>query len=148
MRLIDVPAVLPATLPLVVALLVLVGCDKPARDAAVSAPPIAQTPPPSGDDAGAAGAAQPGIAAAAPDAVTAHWNCDGHPVTANYDNTRHDVRLRIGSSELTLPAAVSGSGARYADAAGNEFWEHQGESTLTLASGKPRHCIRAATAGN
>ncbi|PTN55550.1 hypothetical protein C9J98_06310 [Stenotrophomonas panacihumi] len=103
--------------------------------------------PPTGHDPGAAGAAQPRTPVADNAHITVAWNCDGKPVTADYNNTRHDVRLQIGPELLTLPGAPSGSGARYADAAGNEFWEHQGESTLTLAGGKAQACTKATAAG-
>lgn len=149
-RLVDIPAILPAMLPLGLGLMVLAGCHPSSRDAdATTAAPMADPMPasPTGHDPGAAAAARPGIPAADNAHITVAWNCDGKPVSADYDNTRHEVRLQIGAELLTLPGAPSGSGARYADAAGNEFWEHQGESTLTLAGGKPQACAKAATAG-
>ncbi|MDG2525192.1 MliC family protein [Stenotrophomonas sp. HITSZ_GD] len=143
-RLADIPAVLPALLPLGAALLILAGCGQPDADPASPATPSADTmPPPAGTDAG--GASAP---AADNGHVTVAWNCDGKPVAADYDNRRQEVRLQVGPELLTLPAAVSASGARYADAAGNEFWEHQGESTLTLAGGKAQACTKAAPAGS
>jgi len=145
------PSVLSSALPLGL-LLALSGCSKPA-DPAATAPSAAVATPaasPSGTDAGAAGAAQP-AAAVAPvtdnTQITVAWSCDGKPVTAVYDNGKGEVRLSVGSDALTLPEAMSGSGARYADAAGNEYWEHQGEATLTLAGGKPQSCTKATSPG-
>jgi membrane-bound inhibitor of C-type lysozyme len=150
LRLADIPAVFPAIMPLGAALLILAGCNKPAQETAATAAPMAEPmpSPPTGSDPGAAGAAQPNAPAADNAHITAAWNCDGKPVSADYDNTRHEVRLQLGAELLTLPAAPSGSGARYADAAGNEFWEHQGESTLTLAGGKAQACTKAPTPGS
>jgi len=96
---------------------------------------------PSGGDAGAAGAAEP--AAAAAGVISVSWSCDGKPVTSDFDNAKRQVSLKLGNDVLTLPEAESGSGARYADKAGNEFWEHQGEATLTLAGGKEMKCSKA-----
>ncbi|HYG08230.1 MAG TPA: MliC family protein [Stenotrophomonas sp.] len=118
-------------------------CSKPAEEAmADAAAPVAETAPmATGGDAGAAGAVQPAKM------VRVDWICDGKPVTAEYDNVNEQVRLQIGAQALTLPIAVSGSGARYADNAGNEYWEHQGEATLTLAGGKAQQCRKAAAGG-
>lgn len=133
-RLADIPAFFPAVMPLGAALLILAGCGKPAQEANAPAAPLAEPAPaaPAADNAH----------------VTVAWNCDGKPVAADYDNAGHAVRLQIGPELITLPAAASGSGARYADAAGNEFWEHQGEATLTLAGGKAQACTKATAAGS
>ncbi|HVJ37663.1 MAG TPA: MliC family protein [Stenotrophomonas sp.] len=75
--------------------------------------------------------------------VTASYTCEGKPVVATFDNGARSVSLQLDTGRLVLPQAESGSGARYADKAGNEFWEHQGEATLTLAGGKPQKCAGA-----
>ena len=52
--------------------------------------------------------------------------------------------LAIGDRVLTLPLAVSGSGARYADAEGNELWtKGMEDGRLTLAGEPPRTCVAA-----
>lgn len=116
-----------------------------ASAAATSAP--GEAPIPGGEDPGAAGAARPAAPMAESEHVTVAWNCDGKPVTADYDNAKGQLRLQIGAELLTLPQAASGSGARYADPAGNEFWEHQGQATLALAGGKALPCHKEARGG-
>jgi len=121
--------------------LAVAACAKPPVDPATRATSPgngAAAPATGGADAGAAGTATPSAAAAG---TAVAWDCEGRPVTADYDNAAGQVRLQVGAELLTLPQAPSGSGARYADAAGNEFWEHQGEATLTLAGGKPQRCV-------
>ena len=123
--------------------LALAACAKPPVDPATRAASPDNPASPAADDgsdAGAAGAATPSGDARR---VALAWDCDGRPVAADYDNAAGQVRLQIGAELLTLPQAVSASGSRYADAAGNEFWEHQGEATLALAGGKPQHCVRS-----
>ncbi|WP_374317983.1 MliC family protein [Pseudoxanthomonas kaohsiungensis] len=54
------------------------------------------------------------------------------------------LALAIGDRVLTLPLAVSGSGARYADAEGNELWtKGMEDGRLTLAGEPPRTCVAA-----
>lgn len=55
----------------------------------------------------------------------------GAVLLAVFDNAAGTVAVTLpGGREVTLPRAVSGSGARYSD--GREtFWEHQGEATFT-----------------
>lgn len=121
-------------------------CAKPA-DPVPEAPVEDAAAVPSGADAGAAGAAQPQAAAVSSPSAT--YACDGNTVAATFDNSTGDgsVTLQVGANRLVLPHAVAASGSRYADQAGNEFWEHQGEATLTLAGGKQQKCVEAA-AGN
>ncbi|MEL1264658.1 YbaY family lipoprotein [Pseudoxanthomonas putridarboris] len=91
------------------------------------------------------GAAQPVefrmVRAGAEPAVDAialtHWQCGDRRIGARFDNAADNVVLDIDGEALTLPQAVSASGARYADAQGNEFWNKGREATLTLA-GKPQ----------
>jgi len=122
----------------------LAACTQPASDVA---PVTAAAPAAPAAEAAAAAAVPPG-ATTPPAHVSQAWNCDGKPVAADYDTVKQQVRLQVGAEVLTLPEAVSGSGSRYADPAGNEFWEHQGQATLTLAGGKAQTCTKAgATAG-
>jgi heat shock protein HslJ len=54
-------------------------------------------------------------------------------VNAEFDNTNNTVTFtELSLGTVTLPQAMSGSGARYANADGSiVFWEHQGEATIT-----------------
>jgi len=127
--------------------LALAACAKPPVDPATRAASpgsAASAAANDGGDAGAAGAAAPAPVSGDAKPIAVAWDCDGRPVAADYDNAAGQVRLQIGAELLTLPRAVSASGARYADTAGNEFWEHQGEATLALAGGKPQHCVRSS----
>lgn len=57
------------------------------------------------------------------------------------------VELEVAGKSLTLPLAVSASGARYADAAGNEFWtKGLANGLLTLAGQARRSCAAPSTA--
>lgn len=136
------------------ATLALTACQKPpatadttaASDVQPSVGDAANTPAttaagPAGT-AGVARAPDPGV----PPLVTARFDCDGTPASVEFDNTAHTARVQVGDQTVGLPSAMSGSGARYADDKGNEFWEHQGEAKLTLAGGKQLSCKKVAAA--
>lgn len=67
------------------------------------------------------------------DVITASYSDGISEVEASFDNKDQSVTFthpKMGTT--TLPAAISASGARYANS--NEtivFWEHQGELTIT-----------------
>ena len=69
------------------------------------------------------------------------WRCDG--------GAAFSVRFPGGAAEVfaggqvyRLPQAQSGSGARYSNGS-VEYWEHQGQATLTGAQGGPyANCSR------
>jgi membrane-bound inhibitor of C-type lysozyme len=53
---------------------------------------------------------------------------DGRRLTARFDIPGRTVRITLpGGQTLTLPLAVSASGARYSDGA-STFWEHHGRA--------------------
>ena len=56
----------------------------------------------------------------------------GEILTARFDNSKDTVLLKPpGRTEVELPRAISGSGARYSD--GREtFWEHHGEGSYWI----------------
>jgi membrane-bound inhibitor of C-type lysozyme len=68
--------------------------------------------------------------------IRARFNCADFVAVATFDRDR--VTLALPSRELTLPVAVSGSGARYADAT-NEFWNKGDDATFTL-EGRVYNC--------
>lgn len=81
-------------------------------------------------------------------ANTFHWQCNETSVASTYSNDARTVTLAFSGRTLELPIAVSASGARYADAAGNEFWTKGDSGTLALAAGTgtdnaKRECTRA-----
>ena len=63
-----------------------------------------------------------------------YWQCGDQRIGARFDTAAQQVALDIDGTVLTLPLAVSASGARYADTAGNTFWSKGPDATLTLAS--------------
>jgi uncharacterized lipoprotein YbaY/uncharacterized membrane protein len=81
-------------------------------------------------------------AAAAP----THWQCGDQRISARFDNAAGTVVIDIDGTALTLPQAPSGSGARYADPAGNELWNKGREATLTLAGKPPVQCSQTESA--
>lgn len=100
------------------------GATSPANDEALS-------PDTAKNDAGGTATGAAGTAAAA-----TRWNCGDKTATTTFDNGTQTVRVEIDGKTLELPSAQSGSGARYADTQGNEFWEHQGEATLSAGGNK------------
>ena len=100
--------------PACLALLLLAAC-RPAPEAA---------PEPSG--------AGPATAPAAPDVVESRFRCGDLLAGARFDNARSELVLTVATRRIVLPQALSASGARYSDAAGNEFWNKGNEATLVL----------------
>jgi membrane-bound inhibitor of C-type lysozyme len=96
-------------------------------------------------DHAASGGATPAAAAVGTNdgVASAHWRCGDAAVESVFDNASQSLQVQVDGKTLTLPTVESGSGARYADGQGNEFWEHQDEATLTQAGGKATACTRA-----
>lgn len=92
------------------------------RDTGTAAPPPAPT--------AAAGSAH-------------HWECGELGLMSRHPDGAATVRLDANARGWTLPLARSASGARYADAAGNEFWTKGGTGRLTLAGEPARDCAQA-----
>ncbi|MBD9376648.1 YbaY family lipoprotein [Pseudoxanthomonas sp. PXM04] len=84
-------------------------------------------------------------ASAAP--LKTQWQCGDQRIAATFDNGAADnVTLDVDGKPLVLPHAVSASGARYADNAGNEFWTKGREGMLTLAGKDKLDCSQTETA--
>ena len=74
----------------------------------------------------------------------ATYTCGDLAVAVRFDNSADTAVLTVDDRVLTLPLAVSGSGARYADAQGNELWtKGMEDGRLTLAGEPPRTCVAA-----
>ncbi|BCT94085.1 hypothetical protein LYSHEL_31120 [Lysobacter helvus] len=71
------------------------------------------------------------------------WTCGGMTFAAVFDMTNGRVELALPDGALSLPQAVSASGARYNDHLGNEFWTKGSSGTLTRAGGKKSDCVQA-----
>lgn len=120
------PAVAPRLMPLALAIaLFAVACQS--ETGSDTPDPVAAAP----------AAAEPAAAAPAPAEAsgdTFHWQCGEVGVASTYLDDAERVTLAFSGRELELPIAVSASGARYADDAGNEFWTKGDSGTLTLAA--------------
>jgi uncharacterized lipoprotein YbaY len=85
----------------------------------------------------------PGEAQAGPAAAdTTRWNCGDLQIGATFDAVANTTVLALPGRSLSLPHAVSASGARFADSAGNEFWSKGDSAMLTLAGRGKRNCSR------
>ncbi len=79
----------------------------------------------------------------APAVMRSQWQCGELGIDASFDTGVADqVVLVIDGRRITLPHAVSASGARYADDAGNQFWTKGNGGTLSLAEQADRPCTR------
>lgn len=112
--------------------------------AALAAALVACQPsPPAPDAAAQDDAAAPEIADGLGPGERINFQCNELALGATFDETGDTVRLSYSGQRLELPIAVSASGARYADDAGNEFWgKGQQDATLTLAGEERRQCTR------
>lgn len=122
-------AVLSAAVPSAVVLgaVLLVSACKPASqtpstDTATPPAPAADTAPPA--------------------SVVASFRCGDLLVGTTFDNTAGNVTLSWSGQRLTLAQAPSGSGARYADEQGNEFWNKGDNAMLTLAGVEHPECSK------
>lgn len=90
--------------------------------------------------------AQPAPDAPAPapeQPLVSHWQCGEMRISARFDNVADQATLSAAGRELLLRHAMSGSGARYADDLGNEFWSKGDSAQLTLAGEERRDCSLA-----
>lgn len=106
-------------------------------------PEAAPAAAPAGSAATGADAAPP--APADGTMIDAGFDCGGLQVAATFDNVAETATLSWPDRQLVLAQAVSASGARYADAAGNEFWNKGDAATLTVVGETPRQCTLAST---
>lgn len=64
-------------------------------------------------------------------AVT-RWRCGGVAVATHFDDASlESITLQTPERTLTLKSMANEDGARFADAAGNEFWSRPGKVNLT-----------------
>lgn len=126
----------------IVAVLVFGGCQSATDPGTTTSPaadaPVA-TPSPSlpGDDAPAVDGDHKDPAPTAQ--ATSQWQCGEVHVAARMGEG--SAWLALSGRRLQLPHVASAAGARYADAAGNEFWNKAGTSTFTLAGDERRDCV-------
>lgn len=128
-------------------LLTLAACQREAAPgpdgaAAMAGPAAAGTTTGDGPAPTTAGDAPvpPGAVDYASGIVGSQWQCGDQRVAARFDNTAGTVTITHERGELVLPQATSASGARYADANGNEFWNKGAGASLTLSGTEARQC--------
>ncbi len=108
------------------------------------APAAASAPPPAPDTATAPTA--PEVPREQGQTTTYRYQCGELDVTASFHG-EGDADISFNGRILKLPHAPADSGARYADANGNEFWSRaDAEASLQLAGEPPRICHGPAAA--
>nr|WP_241093495.1 MliC family protein [Xanthomonas sp.] len=121
------------------------GCDRraPAADPATAPAPRPAAP---AIPTGVPGATdRPAATPSADDGLATRWLCGDKPVEAVFEPAEERVQLAVDGLRLSMHSTETASGARYADAQGNTFQEHQGEATLTLAGGEALKCSKQAS---
>lgn len=103
--------------------------------------PVTTPPPAEGTSTPRPAAQNPSDAAAA---APTPWQCGDQRIGARVDNTARNVSLEIDGKTLTLAQSPAASGARYADATGNAFWNKGDEATLALAGRTAVDCRQAS----
>ncbi|RBD72428.1 MliC family protein, partial [Xanthomonas oryzae] len=73
------------------------------------------------------------------------WRCGQRMIATRFDSAADALELTLEDRRLILVSAQAASGTRFADAQGNQFWEHAGEATLSLAGGEALKCVHEAT---
>lgn len=81
-------------------------------------------------------------AAEAGNQQTVTWDCDGQMIPALFMDGAVLLDLPDGTS-VTLPIAMSGSGARYTDGTVT-YWEHQGTARIETPTQSWEDCQRAS----
>lgn len=130
-------------LPLLGAIL-LAACQPatPGDPAPVIAPAPSTTIPvkPNDGEPSAPSAPSPPSTQPPPARAATHWQCGELLVDA--DAVGESMRLHFSGRSLALPHVESLTGARYADAAGNEFMRQGDGAILILAGEEQRDCTR------
>lgn len=118
---------------------------------AVALPLIACKPSGSADPAAPADTAATASTTAQHQKATAvtRWQCDKLAVATHFDDASlESITLETPERMLTLKSMANEDGARFANAAGNEFWSRPGKVSLTLIGQPTMECqkLRAPTA--
>lgn len=112
---------------------VLAGCGP--TDQGGGAPRAAPAPTPS-----AAAAGPEHTQPAQSQRLDVQWRCGDNPIAGRLDLDTQSLNLTHERGELVLQQQISGSGARYADANGNQLWIKGQDATLTLSGQAERSC--------
>jgi len=73
--------------------------------------------------------------------VVTRWHCEGISVATHFDDdSLESITLETPERTLTLKSMANEDGARFADAAGNEFWSRPGKVSLALVGQSPLEC--------
>lgn len=106
----------------------------------IACKPTGSAEPAAAPDAAATPAANASHKAAS--AVT-RWQCDKLTVATHFDDeSLESITLETPERMLTLKSMANEDGARFADAAGNEFWSRPGKVNLTLVGQPTVECLK------
>lgn len=71
------------------------------------------------------------------------WRCGDLAVATHFDDeSLESITLETRDRELTLKSMANEDGARFADAAGNEFWSRPGKVTFTRIGQPAVECTK------
>lgn len=78
-----------------------------------------------------------------PATAVTHWQCGKLAVATHFDDdSLESITLETPERMLTLKSMANEDGARFADAAGNEFWSRPGKVSLTLVGQPAVECTK------
>lgn len=109
---------------------------------------LAGCKPASRQDADSAAAANPAAPSAPapthkPATAVTHWRCGKLAVATHFDDdSLESITLETPERMLTLKSMANEDGARFADAAGNEFWSRPGKVSLALVGQPTVECTK------
>lgn len=77
-------------------------------------------------------------------ATSTNWQCgERHVATRFDDESLESMTLQLSDRALVLKSADASEGARFTDAAGNEFWSRPGKVSLTLTGEPEAVCTKS-----
>jgi hypothetical protein len=78
-----------------------------------------------------------------PAVAATHWRCGKLAVVTHFDDASlESITLQTPERTLTLKSMAHEEGARFADAAGNEFWSRPGKVLLTQLGQATVECTK------
>jgi hypothetical protein len=112
----------------------LVACKPSGSGEPSTSPDAATTPPASASTHRAA-------------TVLTRWQCDKLAIATHFDDeSLESITLETPDRMLTLKSMANEDGARFADAAGNEFWSRPGKVSLALVGQPTVDCLKVRDA--
>ena len=120
----------PLSLAVPVLVLLLAACNPASQDQAAEPTAASDTPVPAASTHKTASA------------VT-KWRCGELKIATHFDDeSLESITVETPDRELTLKSMANEDGARFADAAGNEFWSRPGRVTFTRIGQPVLECTK------